>query len=295
MIKIGLIGSQSMHALSFARQCNLPDENGEYLIPDCRITAVCAVDDTGEHARQTAQSGKIPRVVDDPGELFSECNAVMVLTRRGSSHVSYALPFIKRGYPVFIDKPVCISDEDIELLKGETAKRQCIVTGGSGMKHNSSVKELRRIIDSGSLGSIKGISLNHNADINCEYDGIYFYACHGVEIMLSLLGENPKSVQSCVLDRKNFSAFVKYEEQFANLIFTVGYNDYFVNIYGEKKNISCRIDPSDIFRQTLLSFAGQIRSGVSSGSCSDLLTHVYVLRAMEKSINEKCEIKIAGR
>lgn len=116
-------------------------------------------------------------------------------------------------------------------------------------------------------------------------------------MMLSLLGTNAKSVQSCVLDAKNFTAFFKYEEQFANLIFTVGYNDYFVNIYGEKKNISCRIDTSDIFRQTLLSFLSfveQIRNGVSTSSWDDLLSHIYLLRAMEKSINEKCEIKIKG-
>ena len=294
MIRIGLIGSQSMHSLSFAKQCNLPNEDGEYLIPDCRITAVCPVDDTEEHAGQTAQSGQIPYIVNKPDELFDKCDAVMVLTRKGSSHIPYALPFIKRGYPVFIDKPICISDEDIAVLKSEAAKRKCIVDGGSGMKHNSSVKELKRIIDSGSLGNIKGISLNHNADINCEYDGIYFYACHGVEMMLSLLGTNPKSVQSSVLDAKNFTAFFKYEEQFANLIFTVGYNDYFVNIYGDKKNISYRIDASDIFRQTLLNFAGQIRSGVPSNSVEDLLSHIYILRAMEKSINEKCEMNIKG-
>lgn len=294
MIRIGLIGSQSMHSLSFAKQCNLPNDNGEYLMPDCRITAVCAADDTEDHARQTAQVGKIPYIVNEPDALFDKCDAVMVLTRRGSSHIPYALPFIKRGYPVFLDKPICLSDEDIAILKTETAKGKCIVDGGSGMKHNSSVKELKRIIDSGSLGSIKGISLNHNADINCEYDGIYFYACHGVEMMLSLLGTNPKSVQSCVLDEKNFTAFFKYEEQFANLIFTVGYNDYFVNIYGEKKNISCRIDPSDIFQQTILSFVEQIRNGVSTSSWDDLLSHIYMLRAMEKSINEKCEIKIKG-
>ncbi len=294
MIRIGLIGSQSMHSISFAKLCNLPNDNGEYLIPDCRITAVCAVDDTEEHASQTARIGKIPHIVNEPNDLFDKCDAIMVLTRRGSSHIPYALPFIKRGYPVFIDKPICLSDEDIATLKRETAKGKCIVAGGSGMKYNSSVKELKCIIDSGSLGSIKGISLNHNADINCEYDGIYFYACHGVEMMLSLLGKDAKSVQSCVLDAKNFTAFFKYEEQFANLIFTVGYNDYFVNIYGEKKNISCRIDPSDIFRQTLLSFVEQIRNGVSTSSWDDLLSHIYLLRAMEKSINEKCEIKIKG-
>ena len=146
MIRIGLVGSQSMHSLSFAKQCNLPNDKGEYMIPDCRITALCAVDDNEEHARQTAQEGKIPHIAAKPDELFDKCDAVMVLTRRGSSHASYALPFIKKGYPVFIDKPICLSDEDIAILKSETSKAKCIVDGGSGMKHNSSLKELKRLI-----------------------------------------------------------------------------------------------------------------------------------------------------
>ena len=70
------------------------------------------------------------------------------------------------------------------------------------------------------------------------YNGIYFYACHAAEMTVELMGNEWCSVEVSVLDRSNFAAFVKYKNQFANLIFTVGYNNYFVNVYGTKKNIS---------------------------------------------------------
>lgn len=45
MIKIGLAGSESMHALAFAQACNKPLENGRYLFPDVRVAAVWGMDD----------------------------------------------------------------------------------------------------------------------------------------------------------------------------------------------------------------------------------------------------------
>ena len=143
------------------------------------------------------------------------------------------------------------------------------------------------MLDSGELGEIKGISLNHNADIESPYNGIYFYACHAAEMTIELMGSEWRSVEVSVLDRSNFAAFVKYKNQFANLIFTVGYNDYFVNVYGTKKNISYRMDMSDIFDNTMLDFADRIRNRKITKSVDGLINNICLLRAMEQSIKQK--------
>ena len=152
MIKIGIIGTQSMHSREFARACNVPDENGRFQIPDCRVTALCGIDDTEEHIRETAELGNVPCVVDEPSRLFDLCNAIIVATRDGHNHVQYALPFLEKGYPVFLDKPVCITKEEIELLR-KVVKNMTnpIVDGGSGMKHNKSLMELKKRIDGGEV------------------------------------------------------------------------------------------------------------------------------------------------
>jgi len=286
MIRIGIIGSQSMHAWAFARECNLPDETGRYLIPDCRVTAICGVDDTSEHTVETAQKGGIPEIVEQPEQLYDICDAVMVLTRRGETHIKYALPFIERGYPVFIDKPVCISDEDIVTLKTITAEKNCIIAGGSGLKHCNSVKEMKKQIDSGSLGNIIGLSVSHAADMDCEYNGIYFYACHAVEIMLTLLGRDICSVEASVFNHNNFSVLVKYHEKFANLLFTSGRNGNFINIFGDKDSISCPINQSDIFRNTMLDFVNKIRNKNATKNIDEIIEHIYVLRNIDKALKE---------
>lgn len=284
MIRIGIIGSQSMHSLAFAKECNIPDEEGRYLIPDCRVTAICGIDDTKEHTAETAQKGNIQRTVETPERLYDICDAVMILTRRGETHIEYALPFLKKGIPVFIDKPVCISDEDISRLKKAAEQGNCVIAGGSGLKHCGSVKALKEKIDSGVFGNVRGISLNHGADIDCEYNGIYFYACHAVEIMLTLLGGDYGSVTAAVFNHNNFNAFVRYPEQFADLIFTDARSEYFVNVYGDKKCGSFLIDQSDIFRNTIIDFADKVRNLKTTKAIDDLIAHIYVLRKIERAV-----------
>ena len=289
MIRIGIIGAQSMHSWSFAACCNVPDENGEYLIPDAKVVAICGVDETEEKTKEAAQKGSIPTVVNTPEELFDICDAVMVLPRKGDEHIKYALPFIQKGYPVFIDKPVCISDEDIDLLKKEVEANDVLIAGGSGLKNCGSVRELKKIVESGELGNIKGVTINHNADIESPYNGIYFYACHAVEIMLSLFGNEVLGASASVLSRNNFSAYIKYQDKFANLVFTTT-RKYFVTIYGDQKTINYEIDQSDIFKNTIIDFTDKIRNKETTKNIDSLLDHVYILRSINEAIEKETDV-----
>jgi predicted dehydrogenase len=70
MIKIGLIGTQSLHAQLFARVCNMADGEGKYQFPDTKVVAAYGVDDTPEHIRLTLEKGNIPLAVSSLEELL---------------------------------------------------------------------------------------------------------------------------------------------------------------------------------------------------------------------------------
>ena len=97
MIKIGLIGTQSMHAWAFAQVCNCPDGEGNFRIPGTRVTAAFGVDDTPEHLQMTLEKGNIPVSVSSLEEMFDHCNAFMILQRNGGEHMKYAEEVIKKG------------------------------------------------------------------------------------------------------------------------------------------------------------------------------------------------------
>ena len=123
MFRIGILGSDNSHAQHFARLCNVEKVYGD----DVRIVAIYGNDDDPNHTKEVAEKGEIPFIANNPEEFMGKVDAVMVVYRRGSLHVPHILPFIEAGYPVWIDKPITSSPEDIDKL----IKQACII-GKSG-------------------------------------------------------------------------------------------------------------------------------------------------------------------
>ncbi len=290
MIKVGLIGTLSMHAWSFAEACNVPDENGNYRNGDTRVTAVWGVDDTEEHIKFTMEKGNVKDAVNSLDEMYDKCNAFMVLGRNGSEHLKYAEEIIKKGYPVFIDKPVCSSVSDIKRLKELAKEYDNVILGGSGLKHINDIKVLKEKIENGEFGKINGGTINHSADINCPYEGIFFYLPHAVEMMLELFGYDPISVNTTVLEGNNFTVCVKYSDKLINLAIS-SCSPSFVVINGEKSEAK-KIDSADIFRDEMKAFVKVVRDNSPCKDVSKLTEHVSVILAVNESIKTKGEVMI---
>ena len=289
-INIGLIGTQSMHAWAFAQACNLPDSEGNYNFPNAQVTAVYGVDDTEEHVRLTLEKGNIPTAVSSLEELMEQCNAFMILQRRGGEHLKYAAELIKRGYPVFIDKPVCDSLEDMKRLQALAAEHYAVICGGSGLKYNKQICELKQQIVDQAFGPIKGATINHSADMDSPYDGIFFYLPHAVEMMLELFGHHPVSVRTTVHSHNNFTVCVKYEEYMINLAIN-GSSPCFVVVNG-KTGTAVQIDSSDIFRENMRNFVTAIEQYEVTKDTEKLTKHVAVILAVQESIENGTEVKI---
>ena len=290
IINIGLIGTQSMHAWAFAKVCNIPREDGSYNFPNVRVTAAYGVDDTEEHIKVTLEKGNIPLSVSSMEELYEYCNAFMILQRRGGEHMEYASELIKKGYPVFIDKPVCCTMEDVEKLKALAAKHDAVICGGSGLKYNEQIVELKKSIEAQEFGQIKGATINHSADLDSPYDGIFFYLPHAVEMMLELFGYNPVSVQTTVLSHNNFTVCVKYPEYMINLAINSS-STCFVVVNG-KTGTSVQVDSGDIFLENMRNFVTAIEQHEVTKDTDKLTKHVAVILAVQESIEKGTEVKI---
>ncbi len=291
MIKIGLIGTQSMHAWAFAQVCNIPREDGSYNFSNARVTAVYGVDDTEEHIKLTMEKGNIPLNVSYLEELYEHCNAFMILQRRGGEHLKYAEKIIKRGYPVFIDKPVCCTMEDMEKLKALATEHNAVICGGSGLKYNKQIVELKKSIEEQSFGTIKGATINHSADMDSPYDGIFFYLPHAVEMMLELFGYNPISVRTTVLSHNNFTVCVKYPEYMINLAINSS-SPCFVVVNG-KTGTAVQIDSGDIFLENMRNFVTAIEQRKVTKDTDKLTKHVAVILTVQESMETGTEVKIS--
>ena len=288
-IRIGLIGSQSMHAWAFAKACNEPDQNGNYRFPNARVTAVWGVDDTPEHTRITMEKGRILHMALSLEELYQTCNAFMILQRRGGEHMAFAEKLIKQGYPVFIDKPVCCTTEDIRKLRLLAKERDAVICGGSGFKYNGQIRHLKARIDGGALGRIREASITYSADMDSPYDGIFFYLPHAVEIMLELFGYEPQSLWTEVEDHNHFTVHVAYPQYQIHLILNNSKN-CLVELLGDREHAE-EIDAGDIFVENMRNFVTAIEDGRITKDAAPLTAHVRVILAVKHAMEHKTEME----
>mgnify|MGYP003297700542 CR=1 FL=1 len=69
MFKIGIIGTESTHALAFAKYYNLPDpETGKFNHDDVRVTAIYGTDEAAN--KKTAEEAGIDLIVEKPEDMM---------------------------------------------------------------------------------------------------------------------------------------------------------------------------------------------------------------------------------
>ncbi len=292
MIRIGILGSDNSHALMFSKIVNIPDSEGYYQFDDVRITAIYGFDDDPMHTEKVAKEGRIEFIAKSPEEFYGKVDAVMVVYRHGKYHVPHILPFVEKGYPVWIDKPISTSIEDIEKLREAVERNNTLITGGSTLKYNHEILTLQRMVENKTLGEVSGGSMNFPGDFQSEYNGIFFYGSHLCEMCLSVFGYDVKSVYASSVNPKNTMVIAKYEDKQVALHFNAKAGKYTLTLTGEKDSFTTEMDTSIIYKLGFEQFIKMLRIKRMPLSFDDLVKPVYMLSAIEKSIKEGKEISL---
>lgn len=283
MIRIGILGSDSSHALEFSKLCNLPNEvTGDYNFPNVRITSIFGLN--AEETKKVAGIAKIEKKATTTEELLDEVDAVMILFRDGKLHKAYALPFIKKSIPTWIDKPFTVDIGEGNTLIQEAIDSNCLITGGSTCKYSKDVLELKRIAESEDLGNQVSGYLNFPGDINSPYNGLHFYGPHMAEMLFTIFGYEVKSV-TAHLHNKELICMVHYENKHVILNFTKEIKDSTCIIHGDKKSHigSITIDTS-IYMEGLSKFIQMIKTKEMPLSPDKLVAATVLISAIEESL-----------
>ncbi|MBR4949883.1 MAG: Gfo/Idh/MocA family oxidoreductase [Clostridia bacterium] len=292
MFRIGILGSDNSHAQAFAKLCNLPDEEGNYAYDDIRVVAIYGRDDDPKHTEEVAEIGKIELIAKDPKEFLGKVDAVMVVCREGAFHVPEILPFVEAGYPVWIDKPICTTLDDVKKLREACERNNTLITGGSTMKYCKEIVEAATKLSSGEIGATFGGTMQFPGDLSSQYSGLYFYGSHLVEMMLTVFGYNPKSLIASSVKSNRISIIVNYDEFQVTLNYTSHSPASYISVYSEKGGYSTKVDISDIYKRGFSKFREMLVTKEMPLSFDNLVKPIYVLEAILKSLKENREVMI---
>ncbi len=289
MIRVGILGSDSSHALAFSKLCNIADEaTGAYAFPDIRVTTIYGLDET--QTKNVAYEGQIKSIAATPEELLKDVDAAMILFRDGNLHASYALPFIKANIPVWIDKPFTVNIQDANMLLEEADKHNSLVTGGSTCKYCHDIVKLAEVIDNGALGNIISGYMNFPGDINSPYNGLHFYGPHMAEMIFTIFGYDIKSITTTV-HNSDIICVANYEKMSVVLNFTTNIADSLCIIHGDKNSHVGNIHINETtYKLGFEKFVEMLRTGKRPISLDKLVAPTILLNAIMESLDTSTKV-----
>ena len=187
MTRIGIIGSDNSHAVAYSKLANIANRAGA-----SRVVAISGPDPA--RTREVAGLGNIPEIVDRPEDMLGNVDAILVVHRHGDLHARHAIPFLKAGIPVYVDKPFAISIEDCQAMLDAADEGNALVTSYSSLRYAPTTTALVERLDT--LGDIRVGQFAGPCDFDSEYAGPFFYATHVAEICFRLMGDNVRTVRA---------------------------------------------------------------------------------------------------
>ncbi|MDR1665481.1 MAG: Gfo/Idh/MocA family oxidoreductase [Puniceicoccales bacterium] len=113
-------------------------------------------------------------------------------------HARMALEALGNGKHVFVEKPLCLTSEELTALKEATIVSKKILMVGHILQYHPAIKELKKLIAQDRLGKLLYIR-SHRFNfgrIRSEENVLWSLCPHDISVILSLAGEFPTNIQA---------------------------------------------------------------------------------------------------
>lgn len=194
--RVGLIGLDTGHCVAFTRSLNDPgagDRFGGYKV----VAAVPEGTDNIEAWKKRIPEftkevqGMGAEIVHSIPELLDLVDVVMITCIDGNKHLEQALPVLKAGLRLFIDKPFAAPLSDAYAIVEAAKKYQVSMFSASSLRYIKGADA----ISQGSIGKVLGAEAYSPAYLEEHHPDLFWYGVHGVEILYTLMGTGCKSVR----------------------------------------------------------------------------------------------------
>ncbi|HRP54436.1 Gfo/Idh/MocA family oxidoreductase [Agriterribacter sp.] len=185
--RIGLIGLDTGHCAAFTRSINgSPGDFNGYTITAAYPKGTEHIIEWKERIPQITEEVKQygVEIVDSIPALLKQVDAVILTCIDGNKHLEQALPVLKAGKPLFIDKPVSASLADTIAIFEAAKHYKTPVFSCSSLRYMASVQEVVK----GKIGNVIGAEAYSPAVIEKTHPDFFWYGIHGIEILYAVMG-----------------------------------------------------------------------------------------------------------
>jgi predicted dehydrogenase len=173
--------------------------------PGLRFAAVADTD--AQRRAEAARDFPDVAVHDDADALLADGDVdIVVVATPPVLHADVAARALRAGKHAVVEKPLCLTPGDADLLLALAADGDLMLTVHQNRRWDPDFLAVRRVVDEGLLGDVFNVEtfvggFEHpcrawHSDISVSGGAVYDWGAHHLDWMLQLLGDFPVSVQT---------------------------------------------------------------------------------------------------
>ncbi len=275
MKKIAILGCENSHADAFLAFIKEKEEFSD-------VEVVGVYSDDAAAAQKLNEKFGAP-VMNDYTDAVGKVDGIMITARHGDNHFKYAKPYIDSGIPMFIDKPITVSESDALEFMAQLKKNNIPITGGSSLKQDAYVIKLKKDAEEEFGGKTIGGYVRAPYQAQNDYGGFFFYAPHLIEMVCEIFGKHPLSV-TAKQNGKQIHVLFHYENYDCVGLFCDGNYVYYASRMHEKGADSSVVTFSkDWYYREFKQFHGLLR-GDEGEDYSEFIAPVFVMNAVYRAL-----------
>ena len=194
-LRAGMIGLDTSHVPAFAKIFNNPSATGD--VAGIRIVAgypggtdiPASRDRVGKFTDQLREMGI--EIVDTIPKLLDKVDVVLIESVDGRIHLQEAIPVIKAGKPLWIDKPVAGSLADAIVIYDLAKKHNVPCFSCSSLRFGPGLKA---VLENEAVKPIVGAATWGSCSYSPGTPDMFFYGIHGIEPLFVLMGAGCETV-----------------------------------------------------------------------------------------------------
>src|SRR2546426_6393154 len=194
-LRAGMIGLDTSHVPAFAKIFNNPKATGD--LSGIRVvggypggTDIAASRDRVKGFTEQLRGMGI-EILDSIPKLLEKVDVVLLESVDGRIHLQEAIPVIKAGKPLFIDKPVAGSLADAIAIYDLAKKNNVPCFSSSSVRFSPGIQEL---LKHEQLRTISGAATWGPCSYQEGTPDMFFYGIHGIEPLYALMGTGCETV-----------------------------------------------------------------------------------------------------
>jgi hypothetical protein len=196
-LRLGMIGLDTSHVIAFTELLNNP-KNPKH-VPGAKVVAAFKGGSPDVEASSNRVDGFTERLQKEYGvkiydtieEMCRHVDAVMLESVDGRPHLKQAIPVLKAGKPMYIEKPMAISLPEVRELFRLSKKHKSPVFSSSCRRYSSTTIAAR----DGEVGPVHYCEIYSSAQTEPHHPELFWYGIHGCEALYTVMGTGCQRVK----------------------------------------------------------------------------------------------------